>query len=105
MPLAPVQVAYLMTPVASAVLLSAAYLARIGGGAFFGGFGAMVALTVGLVMLAQRMTELRLGSAGPVSERRTPTAPVVVLPAAVPPTELPAAPGGPAVRPGRTPRA
>jgi hypothetical protein len=104
-PLAPVQVAYLMTPVASAVLLSAAYLARIGGGAFFGGFGAMVALIVGLVMLAQRTTELRLGSAGPVSERRTPTAPVVVLPAAVPPAELPAASGGPAVRPGRTPRA
>jgi hypothetical protein len=77
-PLAPVQAAYLITPLASAVLLSAAYVTRLGGGPFLGGFGAMVALTVALVMLAQRTTELKLGSAGPVSERRTPTAPVVV---------------------------
>ncbi|TWX34548.1 hypothetical protein ES689_14635 [Frigoribacterium sp. ACAM 257] len=86
-PLAPVRAAYLTTPVASAVLLSAAYVTRLGGGPFFGGFGAMVALTVALVMLAQRTTELRLGSAGPVSERRTPTAPVAVVgavPAAAP---------------------
>jgi hypothetical protein len=77
-PLAPVQAAYLTTPLASALLLSAAYVTRLGGGPFLGGFGAMVALTVALVMLAQRTTELKLGSAGPVSERRTPTAPVVV---------------------------
>ena len=81
-PLAPVRAAYLTTPLASALLLSAAYVTRLGGGPFLGGFGAMVALTVGLVMLAQRTTELRLGSAGPVSERRTPTAPVAVVPAA-----------------------
>ena len=53
-------------------------MTRLGGGPFLGGFGAMIALTVALVMLAQRTTELRLGSAGPVSERRTPTAPVAV---------------------------
>ncbi|WP_209559836.1 hypothetical protein [Frigoribacterium sp. PvP032] len=81
-PLVPVRAAYLATPLASALLLSAAYVTRLGGGPFLGGFGAMVALTVALVMLAQRTTELRLGSAGPVSERRTPTAPVAVVPAA-----------------------
>jgi hypothetical protein len=81
-PLAPVQAVYLTTPLASAVLLAAAYVTRLGGGPFLGGFGAMIALTVALVLLAQRMTELRLGSAGPVSERRTPTAPVAVVPGA-----------------------
>ena len=80
-PLVPVRAAYLTTPLASAMLLSAAYVTRLGGGPFLGGFGAMIALTVALVMLAQRTTELRLGSAGPVSERRTPTAPVAVVPA------------------------
>jgi hypothetical protein len=79
-PLAPVRAVYLITPLASAVMLSAAYVTRLGGGPFLGGFGAMVALTVALVMLAQRTTELQLGSAGPVSERRTPTAPVGVVP-------------------------
>ena len=79
-PLVPVRAAYLTTPLASAMLLSAAYVTRLGGGPFLGGFGAMIALTVALVMLAQRTTELRLGSAGPVSERRTPTAPVAVVP-------------------------
>ena len=84
-PLVPVRAAYLTPPLASATLLSAAYLTRLGGGPFLGGFGAMVALTVALVMLAQRTTELRLGSAGPVSERRTPTAPVAVVAVAVAP--------------------
>ncbi|NIJ04748.1 hypothetical protein [Frigoribacterium faeni] len=79
-PLVPVQAAYLTTPVASAVLLTAAYVTRVGDGPFIGGFGAMVALIVGLVLLAQRTVELQLGSAGPVSERRTPTAPVTVVP-------------------------
>jgi len=90
-PLVPVRAAYLTTPLASATLLSAAYLTRLGGGPFLGGFGAMVALTVALVMLAQRTTELRLGSAGPVSERRTPTAPVAVVPAPADPAAAVAA--------------
>jgi hypothetical protein len=93
-PLAPVRAAYLTTPLASALLLSAAYVTRLGGGPFLGGFGAMVALTVALVMLAQRTTELRLGSAGPVSERRTPTAPVAVVPGAAG-TAAPASDGSP----------
>jgi hypothetical protein len=75
--LQPVQALYVGAPIGGAFLLSAAYVARLNGGSFFGGFEAMVGTTLALVLLARRVSELRLGSAGPVSGPiRVPVRPV-----------------------------
>ena len=65
--LQPVQALYLSAPLGCAFLLSAAYVSRLHGGGFAGGFEAMVGTTLALVLLARRVSELQLGSAGPVS--------------------------------------
>lgn len=65
--LQPMQALYLTAPLGGAFLLAAAYVSRLNGGSFAGGFEAMVGTTLALVLLARRVSELRLGSAGPVS--------------------------------------
>ncbi|MET4053086.1 hypothetical protein ABID81_002458 [Frigoribacterium sp. PvP054] len=58
-------------PVGGAVLLAAAYVARMNGQPFLGGFEAMVITTAGLVVLSRRFTALGFGSAESVDQRQS----------------------------------
>ena len=58
-------------PVGGAVLLAAAYVARMNGQPFLGGFEAMVITTAGLVVLSRRFAALGFRPAGTSRQRRS----------------------------------